>query len=129
MRKLICTAVLITATLLEAGCGTTGALVTSIAGIGARILAGVTGSAAEREALCNYYDTHRDEIEIVREYYRANWSRVPEKDKPVLLKLNQQLDGCEAATTPREKTTARALLDACKRAVAIYRELKSAGVI
>jgi hypothetical protein len=129
MRKIICCAALIIVTLLFAACGTSATLMTTVASVGARILSGVTGTATEREALCNYYGEHRDEIGIVREYYRANWSRVPEQDKPVLLKLNEQLDACNATTTPREKTTARALLDACKRAVVIYRELKAAGVI
>lgn len=118
----------IMAALLCVACSTTGIIRTAALG-GARIFA--SGSADEREALCKYYDAHREEIEAVRAYYAANWSSVPEADKPALLRINEQLTECDAehaAAAPR-KTKAAALLAAFKRAVAIYGELKAAGVL
>ena len=124
---------MVAATLSLVACGSTTAIVSGAVITGAKIFSGVVGSASERDALCKYYSEHRTEIETVRDYYKASWQNVPEKDKPALLKLSEQLNACEAntpAATPAiEKTTARALLDAFKRAVAIYRELKTAGVL
>jgi len=133
MNRIITKGLLIAATLSLVACGSTTAIVSSAVTTGAKIFSGVIGSASERDALCEYFGEHRTEIEMVREYYKANWQSVPERDKPALLKINVQLDACDAntpAATPAiEKATARALLDAFKRAVAIYRELKTAGVL
>ena len=134
MKKKIIIALLLTiAALTLAACGSTSAIVTSAVLTGAKVFSGVAGSANEHAVLCKYYDEHRAEIETVRAYYKANWKSVPEKDKPALLKINEQLSGCDAEVSataaPMKKTTARALLDAFKRAVAIYRELKAAGLL
>jgi hypothetical protein len=133
MRNTISSGLLIAATLSLVACGSTTAIVRSAVLTGAKIFSGVIGSAPERDALCKYYGEHRTEIEMVREYYKANWQNVPEVDKPALVKLSEQLNACDAnaavATPAIEKTTARALLDAFERAVAIYRELKAAGVL
>lgn len=133
MKRIIASSILIVATLLVAACGSTTAIVSSAILTGARVFGSAIGTASEREVLCKYYGEHRAEIETVRTYYKANWSTVPEKDKPALLKINEQLNACDAspsvAVPAIEKTTARALLEAFKRAVAIYRELKVAGVL
>jgi hypothetical protein len=131
MRHIITKGLLIAATVSLVACGSTTAIVSSAVITGVRIFSGVVGTASERDVLCKYYRDHRTEIEAVRAYYKANWQQVAEKDKPALLKINEQLNACDAtAAVPAiEKTTARALLDAFKRAVAIYRELKAAGVL
>ena len=132
MKHIITKGLLIAATLSLVACGSTTAIVSNAVITGAKIVSGVVGSASERDVLCKYYGEHRTEIETVRAYYKANWQSVPEKDKPALLKINEQLNACEANTgsSPAiEKTTAQALLEAFKRAVAIYRELKAAGVL
>ena len=132
MRNTTVVILLLVAVLTLTACGTTTALLTRGVVVGARVWRGVIGTASEQEVLCNYYNQHRTEIETVRTYYRANWQSVPESDKPVLLKINEQLNACEitdARTPLMQKTRATVLLDAFKRAVAIYRELKATGVI
>ncbi len=129
MKRTITVVLLILATLTLAACGTTGSFLLTGASIARRVI----GSASEKEVLCKYYSEHKTEIEVVRAYYKANWQSVPEKDKPVLLALNEQLNACEATTpaadAPVKKTTAQKLLAAFKRAVEIYHELKVAGVL
>lgn len=132
MKNIIITAFLIAATLFLVACGSTTAVVSGAIMTGIRIFNGVSGTASEHDVLCKYYNDHRSEIETVREYYKKNWDRVPEKDKPALIKINEQINACDAqktATSAAPKTTARALLDAFKRAVAIYRELQKAGIL
>lgn len=129
--KFITAVLLSIAALLPISCGWTGAVASGVV-TGARIFARVVGTQSEREMVCKYYNEHREEIDAVREYYKASWERVPEKDKPALLRINEQLTECDATTVmsaPAKRTTARALLDAFKRAVEIYRELKAAGVL
>jgi hypothetical protein len=125
--RILITALLLLTMSSVVACSSTSAIV--IRSVGVRILRGVVGSYADRDTLCAYYTEHHDEVEAVREFARANWERVPENYKPALLAINEQLDACEALPAPGKKTTARALLDALKRAVALYRELKAAGVL
>jgi hypothetical protein len=128
LARTLCTCLLILTTLSVVSCGSATAVF--FRSVGARILRGVLGSAAERDTLCTYYTEHKGEVEAVREFARANWERVPEKYKPALVAVNEQLDACDAeAATVAKKTTARALLDALKRVVALYRELKAGGVL
>jgi hypothetical protein len=133
MKNVIISGLLIAATLSLVACGSTTAIVSSAVITGAKIVKGVVGTASERDVLCKYYSEHRTEIETVRAYYKANWQSVPEKDKPALIKINEQLNACDANTSTASpaiaKTTAQALLDAFKHAVGIYRELKAAGVL
>jgi hypothetical protein len=130
LRTILTIALLILTTTSVVSCGTTTTAVV-LRGVSAlRILGGVLGSSTDRDTLCAYYTEHHDEVEAVREFAKANWQSVPEKYKPALLAINEQLNTCDAeVATVAKKTTARALLDALKRAVAFYRELKSAGVL
>lgn len=131
MRNIITAAVLAIASITLTACGTTTSVALGGIMTGIRLFGRVLGSPSEKETLCNYYNQHRAEIEAVRAYCKANWNAVPEADKPALLKINDELKTCEeSATTPTgQKTTARALLDAFKRAVEIYRELHAAGIL
>jgi hypothetical protein len=129
LARILSTSLLILTMLSVVGCGSTTTAIV-IFGVASRIVRGVLGSASERDTLCAYYTEHRDEVEAVREFAKANWERVPEKYKPALLAINEQLDACDAETANVQKrTTARTLLDALKRAVALYRELKATGVL
>jgi hypothetical protein len=126
--RILVTALLLVTMLSVSACSTTTGIV--IRTVGVRVLRGVVGSYAERDTLCTYYTEHREEVEAVREFAKANWERVPENYKPALLAVNEQLDACEAITPDGTKrTTAKTLLDALKRAVKLYRELKAAGVL
>ena len=113
-------------------CSSTGALIAKGVAVGARIVRGVAGTDAERDALCAYYTAHRDEVEAVREFAKASWERIPDEHKPALLALNEHLNECEAtgdSAEPTKRTKARVLLDALKRVVLLYGELKASGVL
>ena len=126
--RMIVTALLLLTILSVSACSTTTGIV--IRTVGVRALRGVVGSYVEHDTLCTYYTEHRNEVEAVRKFAKANWERVPEKYKPALLAINDQLDACDAATAgDTKRTTAKALLDALKRAVTLYRELNAAGIL
>jgi hypothetical protein len=132
LKKILTIAVLIVSLLTLAACGSTGALVVTGVAAGAKIVRGLSGSEADRSALCTYYIEHRKEVEAVREYAKANWQRVPEQYKPALLAINDQLNACDApgtAVADGTKTTTQALFDALQRAVKFYRELHDAGIV
>jgi hypothetical protein len=132
LKKILTVAVLIVSLLTLAACGSTGALVVTGVAAGANIVQGLSGSDADRSALCTYYTEHRTEVEAVRTYAKANWQRVPEQYKPSLLAINDQLNACdapEASVGSGTKTTTQALFDALQRAVKFYRELHAAGIV
>lgn len=110
-------------------CGSTGAIVVRGVVTGAKIVRGVTGS--ERDTLCDYYTAHRAEVEAVRAYAKANWNEVPEDYKPALVAINERLIACDnpQQMADGKSSTGAALLEALKRAVALYGKLNAAGVI
>jgi hypothetical protein len=114
-----------------AACTSTGALFAKGVAIGARIVRGVAGTNAERDALCAYYIAHRDEVDAVREFAKASWERIPDEHKPALLAINEHLNDCEVgdSVTPTKRTKASVLLDALKRIVSLYGDLKASGVL
>lgn len=119
------------AAVMCAACGTGSTIATAAMAIGTRVVASVQTAAGEREALCAYYGAHRAEIEAVRSYYAKHWNLVPEADKPALIRINAELTACEteAAVSSDRRSRSAALLAAFKRAVSIYRELRSAGLL
>jgi hypothetical protein len=144
----VCLAVLILIT--AASCAGIGVIASQAALYAVRVahqLRTTEGPAADRDALCEYYKTHHDEVEVVRAYAKAHWSDVPEDYKPALLAINEQLMTCEEPAAkwhkgdaiehtvdsevkqPAKKTTARALLAALRRAVALYQKLRAAGIV
>jgi hypothetical protein len=134
--KIILT-ILITALSLSAftACSSALPMLPKVAATAAAIvgrLKAAPGTDAEREVLCKYCSAHRAEVETIREWAKANWSRVPEETKPALLAINDALNACDSetvTTAPEGRTTARKLLEALQRAVAFYRQLKAEGVI
>lgn len=127
--RLIISIVLVSAFLLTACSTSTGALVARGVISAVTIFKKANGTTAERDALCNYYNEHRAEVEAVRTYAKANWQKVPEDIKPQLLAINEQLNACEAPAGTAKGTTASTLLVALRRAVAFYRELQAAGIL
>ena len=109
--------------LMLAACTSTAAVLTRGAALAVRVVSKV--STTETASLCDYYAQHRVEVDAVREYARANWTKVPEEYKPSLLAINEELNACDASS----QTQPRRLYAALKKAVALYGELRSAGVI
>ena len=137
MQKALTASLILVVLITAVSCASIGVVATRAALYAARVvdqLRTAEGSAADRDALCAYYGAHHDEVEAVREYAKAHWTEIPEQYKPALLAINDQLNACDAATTttaetPAKKTTARALLAALRRAVALYQKLSAAGVV
>jgi len=139
MKKALTVSVAVLVLITAVSCAGIGVVATRAALYAARVLDQLRtaeGSAADRDVLCEYYKAHHDEVEAVREYAKAHWNDVPEQYKPALLAINDQLNACDAGVTPpaadsqpAKKTTARALLTALRRAVALYQKLSAAGII
>ncbi|HET7437517.1 MAG TPA: hypothetical protein VFN10_22625 [Thermoanaerobaculia bacterium] len=131
-KHIIATALAVAVLLFTTACSSAGPLFLKAVFYGALVVEKLqdrlAGTAAERNALCDYYTAHREEIEAVREYAKANWQQIPEQHKPALLAINEQLNACDNNVKARP-TTARALLDAFKSAVSLYRTLKTSGVL
>jgi hypothetical protein len=107
-------------------CTSTTAVLARGAAVAVRAVSKASNSEADRVSLCDYYAQHRAEVDGVREFARTNWSKVPEEYKPSLVAINEQLNACEASTSP---TSTRRLYSALQKAVAFYRELRAAGLI
>ena len=157
MKKTLTASIALALIFTAVSCTSVGVVATNAALYLARVvdqLRTTEGSAIDHDTLCAYYKAHYDEVEAVRAYAKAHWTDVPEQYKPALLAINEQLNACDAtvsaatanrwqkgemiehsvteqqtAATPAKKTTARALLTAMRRSVALYQKLRAAGIL
>ncbi|MGN6187197.1 MAG: hypothetical protein ACTHQM_26470 [Thermoanaerobaculia bacterium] len=107
-------------------CTSTKAMLSRGISVAGRAISNISNPDPDSATLCSYYTEHRTEVDAVREYARANWSKIPDEYKPALVAINDRLIACDE---PLPETSSRRIYGALKKAVALYAELRAAGVI